>query len=197
MKYIHTYDTIEEFEIDYADDLVSAVTSITCELGVFTYVDDESSRIFVWKNGDLLLETQFRNPSVGELCATLETPRTFYEITDIQAEDHDPAYVEPWISYTREDRRTHYNKEEIINFQPYGFYNYSRFGITGERINEWIDMIDMDAPLDEFGVLILSNPMSHAGHDTNYIYFYDGFENIAQISIHNDHIEIYRASDTK
>ena len=128
MKYIHTYDTIAEFERDYNDDA---------------------------------------------------------------------KYIEPWISYTRENEKTNYNKPVIINFQPYGRFVFADFGITQEKIDTWVSMIDNRAPLEDFDVLVLSNPHVYVSHDNNYIYFVDASDNVAQIGIHNDYIEIYRAADTK
>ena len=253
MKYIHTYNTIEEFEKDYSDDVASLVVSFDCELGRFTYVghnyrpayiwkngsvtmvtprrgvvvgdiandydgdgdgipayndrddwggehDHEITSVngdsftcdlgtftydgvefyqlqgapfnsYLWRNGDKFLMTQFRNPSVGEECVDTEDPANRYEITAVQTEEHEPAYVEPWVSFTRGNESVHYNKPQIIDFQPLGTFSYEDFGITHVVMNRWMSVIDNEEPLENLGVKIMSQPISSASYDDYSFYF--------------------------
>jgi hypothetical protein len=215
MKYIHTYDTIEEFERDYNDETEYTVASFDCELGRFTFVGEQyveqwEMTVYTWTNGDVTLDTERRNPSVGNKAYNDDpdgdgTPfepgdddeYEEYVITAIQREGPEPTYIEPWISYTRENEKTNYNKPVIINFQPYGRFVFADFGVTQEKINTWIDMIDNEARPEAFGVLVLSNIPAYVYHDNNYIYFTGPSYDMAQISLHGDNIQVFRAADTK
>ena len=272
MKYIHTYDTIAEFERDYNDDAASAVVSFDCELGRFTYVGYNYRPAYIWKNGgvtmvtpkrnvavgdianeydgdgdgipvyndedewgdehtheitsvngdsftcdlgtftydgvefyqisgslfnsylwrndDTFLMTQFRNPSVGEECVDIENTVNRYEITAVQQEDHEPAYVEPWVSFTRENESVHYNKAQIIDFQPLGTFSYEDFGITQIVMNRWMNVIDNDEPLENLGVMIMSEPLSRASYD-NYGFYFRTFGALrAYVSRESDYVSV-------
>jgi hypothetical protein len=272
MKYIHTYNTIEEFESDYGDDSPSLVVSFDCELGRFTYVGYNYRPAYIWKNGgvtmvtpqrnvavgdianqydgdgdgipvfndedewgdeytheitsvngdsftcdlgtftydgvefyqipetifsshlwrndDTFVMTQFRNPSVGEECADAEDTTNRYEITAVQTEEHEQAYVEPWVSFTRENESVHYNKAQIIDFQPLGDFSYEDFGITQIVMNRWMNVIDNNEPLENLGVMIMSQPLSRASYDNYGFYFRTLGALRAYVSRESDYVSV-------
>ena len=120
MKYIHTYNTIEEFEHDY---------------------------------------------------------------------DNDTLYFEPWVSYTRENEAVHYNKSNILDFQPEGHFTHADFGITQEMIDNWIEIYENHGSLEEYGVLVFSNPITRVYKSNRMIVFYSE-EPRAYIGLDEDYVNI-------
>ena len=105
-----------------------------------------------------------------------------YQITAVQTEEHDPKYYEPWVSYTEVEGSSsliNYNQEKVIDFKPTGSYKRANFGVTQEMIDQWSQMAQNDAPLDSYGVRVLSQPLTS---------IYNGYQ---------DDIEFYAAGSRR
>ena len=207
MKYIHTYNTVEEFEAVYNNDASTLVISFDCELGRFTfdrelYVEAWDQTVYCWTNGEVILDTEVRNPIVGDSAYNDDpdgdgTPfepgddddYQEYGITAVQTEEPESGYFEPWVSLTRENEAVHYNKLGMLNFQPEGYFTRADFGITQEMIDNWIEIYENHGSLEEYGVLVFSNPITNVYKSTRLIIFYSG-EPRAYIGLSEDYVDI-------
>ena len=110
-KYLHFYETFDEFQKDYNDEGV--INSFVCSAGTFTYDRYENIQggdAYFWKNGDKELATPGRNPKVGSwdynagTGAWDDNNETGVEITAV-GEVEPGKYIEPWVSYTEGTRK--------------------------------------------------------------------------------------------
>jgi hypothetical protein len=106
-KYLHYFRTREEFENTYYDDLTAIVTAITCSAGTYVfdreetivYKESDPFTVYVWTLGSAELQTDKRNPEVGDGAYDPNTEE-WLEITAVSTEEHEPGYHEPWVSLT-------------------------------------------------------------------------------------------------
>jgi hypothetical protein len=87
-----------------------------------------------------------------------------YLITGIQTEEHQPKYIEPWVSYVRNNEENdfpvQYNKMFNINFEPIGDFTRSDFGVTQDMVDKWVKMCEKETPPDLYGIKVMSCPIS-------------------------------------
>ena len=122
-KYLHFYDDLEKFKEDYADSETAVTTAFVCSGGTFLYDRYEEKKgmvAYFWKNGDKELLTPQRTPKVGSwnydegTGAYDNLNRTGVEITEVTTEPHNPAYYEPWVSYTEYEMPTAITGDHLI-----------------------------------------------------------------------------------
>lgn len=124
-KYIHKFDTIEEFFNTYSDTDTIMTVSVICENGTYVYdgyrfIDVGGARLserHIWKKDNLddYYFTYDRNPNVGDKLGyegfTIDS--RYETITATNVVSKEPGYIEPWVSYTVENGDLSYNHQQI------------------------------------------------------------------------------------
>lgn len=165
MIFLHYYDNKNDFNAEYNDTESIQVASFDCSEGRFTFNRQEQQGTYpyyIWTNGTVEMMTPIRRLAVGNY-AQVVSGDDYYEITAVQTESHDPKYYEPWVSYTDVEGSSstiNYNQEKVIDFKPTGQYKRANFGVTQDMIDQWVQMAQNDAPLDSYGVKVLSQPLT-------------------------------------
>ena len=116
MKYLHKFETVEEFNTVYENTVSEIVTAFTCSEGTFTYsgsVDIEGYTSYVWTNGDKTLGTDTRNPEVG---TEVYYNGSYIEIMAVSTTPADPStfYHEPWVSAVKYEQPTVGNEKTVL-----------------------------------------------------------------------------------
>lgn len=172
MVFLHYYDDLNDFNTEYNDTESIQVVSFDCSQGRFTFDREEQEGAYpyyIWTNGTIELMTLIRRLAVGNYAQAVGGDS--YEITAVQREEHNPKYYEPWVSYTKVEGSSNiinYNQENVIDFKPTGDYKRANFGVTQDMIDQWVQMAQNDAPLDSYGIKVLSQPITSV-YNTNEV----------------------------
>ena len=122
-KYIHKFDTIEEFANTYFDTETIMTVSVICEDGTYVYdgyrlIDIGGARLserHIWKKDNEYYFTFLRNPNVGDELGYegYSISSRYKTITATNVVSKEPGYIEPWVSYTVETGELSYNLQII------------------------------------------------------------------------------------
>lgn len=130
-KYLHLFETVNEFMDQYYDMNTARTTSVTTEDGTYEYGGVEYNYetggrlmvVHVWKKDDNWQNwrvTEYNGsvptPQVGDILRNYSRYTQYKTITAITTEAREPGYQEPWVSYTEENEHVDYNYED--SFDP-------------------------------------------------------------------------------
>jgi hypothetical protein len=120
-KYIHKFDTSEEFFSTYSDTDTIKTVSVICENGTYVYdgfrsIDIGGARLnkcHIWKKDNAYYFTYVRNPNVGDKLGYegYSISSRYETITATNVVSSEPGYIEPWVSYTVETGGISYNHQ--------------------------------------------------------------------------------------
>ena len=180
MVFLHYYDDLNDFNTEYNDTESIQVVSFDCSQGRFTFDREEQedgNTYYIWTNGTVEMMTRIRRLVAGNYADIIGSGS--YEITAVQIEEHNPKYYEPWVSYTKVEGSSNiinYNRENVIDFKPLGSYKRANFGVTQGMIDQWVQMAQDGAPLDSYGIKVMSGPLTYVdkGNEVQIIFYGDG-----------------------
>lgn len=115
-----------------------------------------------------------------------------YETVTAFTQDYNgTGYTEPWVSLTVENDAVSYNKS-IIDFQPFGEFTLSDFGITSEIMSHWYEVLSESQPYENLGVKVMSEPVAYAELGSGTYYFENAFGYRAFVNPSGDYVRISR-----
>ena len=115
MKYLHRFNSQQEFEQAYNDHGKYDIGVAAVVAGGVTYyydpeMSDDRAHYFVNEDKSATVYTEYRNPVVGNT-VILNGSSTWLEITDVIYQDAVEGYQEPWVSYVEGQSGVTYNKK--------------------------------------------------------------------------------------
>ena len=128
MKYLHNFETYDEFNSAYSNTEDLIVTAFTCSADTFVYSGTDEYDSYIWTGNSGTISTD-GYPKVGDEVYIWDGTTGKYQfITAISGVPEDPSkyYHEPWTSVVKYDQPT------VVNFGTIGGVDLNGATYEGE-----------------------------------------------------------------
>ena len=107
-KYLHKFESIEDFRENYFDEYERITTAFTTTDGTFTLQEENIHEegegfmhaVYVWTCGNITAETESHLIETGD---TVYVNGQGREVTSVSNVTNNPKYLVPWVSYTKRE----------------------------------------------------------------------------------------------